>query len=46
VLEIAEGTGHIKSGGKNDARFIADLFLKHMAKIARQSMTDSIVQDT
>jgi hypothetical protein len=33
VLEIAECTGHIESGGKKDARFIADLFLKHMAKI-------------
>jgi hypothetical protein len=32
VLEIAECTGHIKSGGKKDAIFIADLFLKHMAK--------------
>jgi hypothetical protein len=32
VLEIAECTGYIEIGGKNDARFIADLFLKHMAK--------------
>jgi hypothetical protein len=33
VLEIAECTGHIESGDKKDARFIDDIFLKHMAKI-------------
>jgi hypothetical protein len=32
VLEIAECTT-IESGGKKDARFISDLFLKHMANI-------------
>jgi hypothetical protein len=33
MLEIPECTGHIENGGKKDARFIADLFLKHMAKM-------------
>jgi hypothetical protein len=33
VLEIAECTGHIQGGGKNDAGFIAGLSLSHITLI-------------
>jgi hypothetical protein len=46
VLEIAECTGHIESGGKKNARFIADLFVKHMAKIdPTKTLIDSVLLD-